>query len=628
MDTLRGQFDNDDLLGNLPEGLATELEEEGFGVDGEIAEAPPSPVGQDERRMQVRAYNHWAELLGDQNFPAIEDLDPASLEDFGPYSVLLDFTSGIESPGIQFLGARLAEECGADTAIKNLDDVPSLSLLSRITDHYMQILANQAPIGFEAEFVNQRNVTVMYRGILLPYSSDDETIDFIYGVINWKEVADDRTADELLLEIDQALAVDDANEDDADDGILDLALVGVMTGDDTPAEEALAQDETALPEPAFGVVEEQDETEDAVEFDEDDLGYEDDEEEDNDDAIFLQPDFGDDDVDEEGEEIIVDDSALPSLMGISIGKTETKVAIDLSDYSPGKQDSFPFRDEDDLFAQDEPVEAAIDSDTAYTSETSDHDGGFAPFVEFGEDEDEAPLAFDDEQPADQAVDETEPATPRELSIPAIADKFEDTAPEGLHECLAVAREFAYTARNSEDRSRAALYEAVGRAYDVSIEAANAPEDFAELLEDNGMSAQDRAPMTPVVKLVFGADYDKTRLTEYATVLAHAHRVGVERGKLGGFLSETRGGLKEVVRTERKLRREEKGETVAERIEPRPAIANKLRALPETSLEDLPIDGAEFALVMVRRTEEGELVVLGEVPQDIPMIEKAAKKLIG
>src|SRR5690606_20425879 len=37
-------------------------------------------------------------------------------------------------------------------------------------------------------------------------SSDDETIDFIYGVINWKEMADQQTTDELLLQIDQALA--------------------------------------------------------------------------------------------------------------------------------------------------------------------------------------------------------------------------------------------------------------------------------------------------------------------------------------------------------------------------------------------------------------------------------------
>ena len=120
--------------------------------------------------------------------------------------MLLDFTSGIENPGIAFLGDKLADECDiGDDELTTLADVPGRSLLSRITDHYMQILANQAPIGFEAEFVNQRGATIAYRGILLPYSSDDDTIDFIYGVINWKELADAQASDELLLEIDQAL---------------------------------------------------------------------------------------------------------------------------------------------------------------------------------------------------------------------------------------------------------------------------------------------------------------------------------------------------------------------------------------------------------------------------------------
>ena len=125
--------------------------------------------------MQVRAYNYWAGLLADRNFPSIEDIDPTALPDFGPYSVLLDFTAGIDNPAVQFLGDKLASECGADESIRHLDDVPSRSLLSRITDHYMQILANQAPIGFEASS-NQRGQTI-YRGILLPFSSDDDTID-------------------------------------------------------------------------------------------------------------------------------------------------------------------------------------------------------------------------------------------------------------------------------------------------------------------------------------------------------------------------------------------------------------------------------------------------------------------
>ena len=89
---------------------------------------------------------------------------------------------------------------------------PAAPVLSRITDHYMQILANQAPIGFEAEFVNEHGATVLYRGILLPYSSDNATIDFIYGVINWKQMADQQTADALLLELDHALDIPSGDE--------------------------------------------------------------------------------------------------------------------------------------------------------------------------------------------------------------------------------------------------------------------------------------------------------------------------------------------------------------------------------------------------------------------------------
>src|SRR3546814_14281297 len=74
------------------------------GIDAPVA------VGVDERRMQVRAYNHWASLLSDRAYPSVEDLDLNNVGDFGPHSVLLDFTAGIESPAIAFLGDRLRAE--------------------------------------------------------------------------------------------------------------------------------------------------------------------------------------------------------------------------------------------------------------------------------------------------------------------------------------------------------------------------------------------------------------------------------------------------------------------------------------------------------------------------------------
>src|SRR5690606_22374654 len=111
---------------------------------------------------------------------------------------------------------------------------------------------------------------------------------------------------------------------------------------------------------------------------------------------------------------------------------------------------------------------------------------------------------------------------------------------GLGDWLASARELADEFRRGEERTRAALYEAIGRAYDFSVAASREPMAFAELLADAGLAGQDRAPMTPVVKLVFGADYDKTRLTEYAAALAHAHRIGLEQGALGEYLTRAEG----------------------------------------------------------------------------------------
>src|SRR5690348_7335598 len=166
-------------------------------------------IGTDERRMHVRAYNHWVSLLDGRDFPSIEDLEPADVSDFAANSVLLDFTCGRDKPAIPYIGAAIRDECGLDDDARTIADVPSRSLLSRLTDHYMQIIANRAPIGFEAEFLNQRGENICYRGILMPFSSDGEAIDFIYGVINWKTVhgaadgADTAVESERSVEVTQ-----------------------------------------------------------------------------------------------------------------------------------------------------------------------------------------------------------------------------------------------------------------------------------------------------------------------------------------------------------------------------------------------------------------------------------------
>ncbi|MGE8142350.1 PAS domain-containing protein [Novosphingobium sp. NPDC080210] len=557
MDTYRGNYLDIDLGDDWPE-----VE---FGEEEALREPPPSPVGQDERRMQVRAYNHWASLLGDRSFPSIEDLDRDALPDFGPYSVMLDFTKGIENPAIRFLGSKLAEECGIQGRIETLEEVPARSLLSRITDHYMQILANQAPIGFEAEFVNQNARTILYRGILLPFSSDDENIDYICGVINWKELADQATTDELMLEIDQALDEGRLLEARRSSPITDWA--------DGPA------DPGGLAEP--------------------------------------------DEANEEPEDIL--DLAMAEELLDEVEAPEKPVALPQAATEPEPEPRPVLSRPRQLFAS--PVD--LDDDGA---EDEDEGNGYQPIIPLDLRSivriqgDLLPLRLRnaEEQDAEPAApDHVEEAAERSIELAPVAE-----ADMGLGDWLASARELAEAARGSEDRTRSALYEAIGKAYDFSLAAAEAPEEFAELVAESGLTVQDRAPLTPVVKLVFGADYDKTRLTEYATALSHAQRLGLGRGTLASYLSSAPGGLKGVVSEERRLKREESGKAQELRDCPREALAKKLRLLDHAPLDAVAAEGAEFTLLVARRLPSGEVVLLGEVADDIPLLEKAAKKLIG
>jgi hypothetical protein len=573
MDSMRGNY------GTLAESGGYEP-----GDEDSAPQAPPPAIGQDERRMQVRAYNHWASLLEDRNYPAIEDLEPDNLPDFGPYSVLLDFSTGIENPGISYLGDRLAQECGIDEDnLTTLSDVPARSLLTRITDHYMQILANQAPIGFEAEFVNQRGATIAYRGILLPFSSDDDTIDFIYGVINWKELAEAHQSDELLLEIDQALepkAVLPAL--DAETPLTDWADgPGAEPANDVAefAGDELAED---LPTEEFAATAEPDEFAPGY------LAGDDDDE-------LPVPSFG---LDDEDDDEPVRGPSFGSLLRMPV--PPSKAPLELSDEPLGDFEE-PLGEPD----YDEPMELteALDDEPTSFDETA-----YAAPI---------PVAF-----------EPLAAEPVLESVHTIELPELDPSEMELGDWLAAAREMAVAARGSEERTRDALYEAIGRAYDFSLAAAEAPAEFEEIVADSGLTAQERAPMTPVVKLVFGADYDKTRLTEYAAALTHAHRLELPRGTLGDFLRQAEGGLKGVVKAERRLRKEEAGKEVEPVDAPRHALAKKLRAMAPQAFDALQPEGSEFALVMIRRTEQGEVVMLGEVPEDLALVERAARKLIG
>jgi hypothetical protein len=438
-------MDGTGVINQETEGARSSFSDEGV--------ESPIGIGTDERRMHVRAYNYWVSLLNGRAYPAVEDLDPASLTDFSANSILLDFTSGVENPTLTYLGSAIRKECDLPAEMISASEIPSRSLLSRLTDHYLQIIANRAPIGFEAEFVNYRGNNTMYRGILMPFSSDDDTIDFIYGVINWKEVADATLTAGLADEVERALQAN------------------------------LPRHNMPIPVWADG---------------------------------------------------------------------------------PNARD-----------------------EEAHVTPRSDVLGTF----DYGEDE-----SLDD-------------------------DDFNPDGSESLGDWLAAARISAESAVDADKRSRAALYQALSRAYDFALEAEANPEDYAELLADSGITVQDRAPMTPIVKLVFGIDHDKTRLAEYALVLGHAKRRAMAKGEVLPLLNRTTGGLKAIITSER----------AARRPEPKAAKADMLRSkamqiIPKGIVE--MAGSEEFVVLFARRIDADHVAVLGAVDHDEALMKKALRQIAG
>ncbi|RYD95044.1 MAG: hypothetical protein EOP61_20515 [Sphingomonadales bacterium] len=400
---------------------ADDLADWDFPVADEPCMDLPPMIGTDERRMHVRAYETWLSMLDGRDYPTMADLESESLGEFAPYSVLLDFSTNRANPTVAFLGQALRDEGELDTSIETVADVPARSLLSRLTDHYAEILDNRAPVGFEAEFISHRGQPMLYRGILMPYSSDGQAIDLIHGVLNWKEAAEEALAPDIIAAITTAFA-----------------------GPAQPLPEIVPTDESSA-------------------------------------------------------------------------------------------------------------------------------GAFA---------DEAP---------------------------ALAELVED------------ARELASEARDSEGRSRHALYRALSFAYDVALAAEADKDGFAALIAEAGIVPQARAPMTPVAKLVFGRDYDRKRLTEFAAVLTHARRLCLAAGMVEQWLTDHVGGIKAVVHAERGERRP------ALKVDRAQSARMMLGSALPRAIVDLGAVEADIMLLVARREPDGKVAIVSRPIIERSLVDKALQR---
>ncbi len=356
----------------------------------------PNPA---ERRLTLRLLTYWKLLRGNRRYPLLRNFEASAVLGFDRYGFMVDVFECRDKPTLQYVGTTLTADCGVDLAHLPTSEIPNLSLLSHGVAHLSDMLEKTEPVWCEGEYVNSCSVELMYRSIMLPFSNDGDSVDFIIGAVN------------CTIKSAKAAAAEKAE--------MDLQLQSSETG---------------------------------------------------------------------------------------------------------------------------PAGAAKES-TVLVAEQS-------------------PLA--------------------------LADRLE--------KC----RVFARAVGLAESRSRQSLYRALDEMYGLYFDAAASPTAYAMLLQEFEIKDSPKAPFLPLLKLVFGVDYCKSRLGEYSTALSYARRVAVEPDGLRAFLEAQEDGVKGCVRAERAARRVETGT----RKDVNDQAREILRRAPAIGRIDAAADNdSEFVLLLGRRASD-------------------------
>ena len=445
--------------------LATETEAE------QLARNPQ------EKRATLKLWSYWNSRRKGGAFPSLRDFDVEAVGEIGENVFMLDFRDSMKNPLLRFVGSALTDESGVDLAMKPVSDVPMSSVLGQVTRHFVEVFNRRGPVGLEDQFTNLDGQRSLFRGILLPFSEDDNIIDFMVGAVTYRTDLSDPVAATLVANKEANAAA--------------VAVVETAAAPELPSEPVPDQPVRLLPQPTSGEAQQSD----------------------------AEPDI-------------------------------TKLA----EYMAGV----------DILPQ------------------------------------------------------------REESAPAADTPLADS----LGECRALVRKL----RKADGRSRDALYRTLERAYAFCFEAEADPEGFQALCKSVRVKAQDRAPFTPIVKLVFGTRYDKTRLSEYAATLAYAKRQGQTAATFRAFLEAHKGGIKGCVQAERTARRgavNDDDGAVKNSSELEIARDTLRQAAAVGTIADCGAGDDEFVVLVGRRGPDGidVLAVLNEKPSLVDgCIRRAAKAL--
>lgn len=461
-----------------------------------------------EKRKHASVLDYWLSIRGDREFPALHDLDPLEISDAGPSSLLLELIGGGEDAEVRHLGAALKPLVEAD----RISSAPRPSILASIAKKLSIVAISRNFLAFEDEFTSGDQSTRCWV-TLYPLSAAGAWVDYVYALVSFQSGPAEE--EELAEPSDEPQAQLEQQEPIEDEEASELERAGEIHEPEPSVQVETESHDQSPHEPSQSR---------AV------AG-----------AGKVGPGFT---------------KLLESLAGLG-GFYAT--------HAPEAEVSFP--DElTDSESNGQPEAAAPEqshevqeqqADRAAQAEEQSEDVEAQPEATSVEaepgiaDELEEPASIDpqvdrltvDEEPEQVAMTGEDDDQP----VETVQDVTKSTLPlEGsLQSKLADVRTKADEARLAKLRANAALYEGLSAAYDFALDAEEAPEEYLQIVQAQGLKIQLRSPMKPVVKLAFEGLCDDSTIGQLEAVLAWALKQELPRGTLAERL-EAEGGIARVL----------------------------------------------------------------------------------
>jgi hypothetical protein len=124
-------------------------------------------------------YSDWTRWRGERKFPARGDLDPTQLKyTLGNLWVFDVFYNPLRF-NVRIHASARAERMGFDLTGKSLDALPDAKYRELIRAHLIEVLKARAPVSKVVEPTTLAKSFGRVEVLVLPFSSDGQTIDFL-----------------------------------------------------------------------------------------------------------------------------------------------------------------------------------------------------------------------------------------------------------------------------------------------------------------------------------------------------------------------------------------------------------------------------------------------------------------